>query len=234
MKRVHKQFAIVAMAVVLGTALIGSAYTLWFEDLELHANVTTGELDGKIKCGTFADNDNQFPEVWADINFYPNPGKDVGEIVFWGNLDDHTYVLEIENAYPGYALDCEIEIENTGTVPFHIEIQDIEFKKNGQPLVLQNPLVCDGTLCIAGDVSPTDPSGDDLLVVMEDLHGCQIHPSIFFGETSSMIIGVNQSAMENSKYEIWIRFRINQWNESGWYGCNDPKEVPVQPVLPPG
>ena len=253
MKRVHKQFAIVAMAVVLGTALIGSAYTLWFEDLELHADVTTGELDGWIICGTgVVDNDGfDINGDWlsdpgfplANIFGYPHadPLKDVGQVTKAENDGDHTYLIEIVNAYPGYAVDCELELrnQNGGTIPWHVETLEIMVRKtlpNGDVIELVGPVVCDPFPgdCVWGtepfEPPPTafDPNSSQISVVVPNFQGCQVHPGDEVD--GSLIIGVNQAAMEGSKYEIWIKFQINQWNESGWSGCG---QQTGPPVLPP-
>lgn len=247
MKGLGKKVSFLAVVSVLATALLGSAYTLWYEDLVVRAEITTGELDGKIICGIAGDNDDPL----ANIPGYPYPGKDIGEIVFKDNVDpdgpdddsNHEYLIEIENAYPGYAIDCEVELFNIGTVPWHIELATVEVYKNGELVDLIKDFSCVGQSCTAGQIdSPpdangnvwTDPDDDPIFVVFgSQLLGCQIHPDPIFGAATSVKIGVNQSAMEASNYVIIIKFQVNQWNESGWLGCGQDNPNFDGPVLPP-
>jgi hypothetical protein len=55
--------------------------------------------------------------------------------------------------------------------------------------------------------------------------GCQVHQNQNI--QSSLFVGINQPAKENTKYVIELHYQVNQWNESAWNGCNQPKPPPV-------
>lgn len=238
-----KRVSFLAIVMVVAIATLGAAYTLWYEDLSLHADVSTGTLDASITCRGLGDNDS------GNTNhpLYPDPGKDIGVVGGIGtapkdldlvppSTDDdtnHGFLITVTNAYPGYFFDCEFDLENTGNVAWHIESFTVEVHKNGVALTPPLPLDCGNALpgtrpfCELGELKLTGPNGDPnpfdpnstpLFITYHDMSGCQVHGGD--KETASLEIGVNQAAMENSTYEIWLFFTVNQWNESDWQTCN--------------
>lgn len=247
MKGLGRRASFLAIVAVFATALMGAAYTLWYEDLTLHAEVAAGELDGQIICGTQSDNDDSSNPANTTSAGYPdpNPGnlvvKDIGEIDFSGpdaNAPDpeQAWIITVSNAYPGYALDCEIELYNTGSVIWHVETQIIEVSSTDDPAgnYSGNPCPVTNNNCTAGNIgtppNPFDPQYPPIFVRLGDARGCQIHPGD--PTTKSLIIGVNQSAKENATYHILVKYQINQWNESNWYGCDVDNPNRPGPVVP--
>ena len=232
MRGLGRRVSLLAVFAVIATALLGSAYTLWYENLRLTMNVATATLDGQVQCGNAADNDNT-PANWGLLGahaFYsaPNPAamppSGVGNIVASGPIDStfHTWQLTISNAYPGYALDCEFELFNNGSVPWRIETEVIQVdtpsQQTGYSSTCGAPHV---GLCWAGSyptnaTSWTDKTGLPIFAQAKDYRGCSVNS----GTQGSFFIGVNQSALEHATYRVTLKFQVNQWNESQWSDCN--------------
>lgn len=248
MKGLGRRVSTLAILAVMATATLGAVYTLWFENLTLKTAVATGTLNAAVTCGTgVADNDGidiNNDEIGdlaiADILGYPNPIplKDVGMAAGETNpnLDPHSYVITVTNAYPGYAVDCELELRNIGTVPWHIETVSLKVYKNGD--LLPGNLVCTGTPIIVGNctwgtISPTQTGPDHsemYFALTEDPRGCQIHNPLAWA--TSLIIGTNQEAEEGVTYTFVLEFQVNQWNESDWISCHVDNPAFPGPVLP--
>jgi hypothetical protein len=84
--------------------------------------------------------------------------------------------------------------------------------------------------CTWGDLGINPPDYPDgledwspIYLEVENWEGCQVHQNQDLD--ASLFIGVNQSAKENTKYVISVTYTVNQWNESAWEGCNNPKDV---------
>jgi len=235
MSSIGKKAGVLALFGVFATALLGSAYTLWYEDVQLDVVAATGELDGAIYCGGIGDNEGPWSVQLPPASFYPpaDPLKDVADPITIDESDEDNFVLNLSNVYPGYMADCEVHILNTGTVPWHIEMQSIVVLV-GDDVILEGdceaPNQFSQGICWAGDISPTDPDGDPLYVQFNDVRGCQVHgPS--GQKVGSLFLGVNQSALEDTEYTVLLKFRLHQWNESYWHNCGDPRST--NPGNPP-
>ena len=233
MKGLGRRLTVLAMLGVLAVAMVGAAHTLWFEELQMNVAAATGTLDGKIICGVVGDNDDLDSQNPLQSPGYsdPNPANvvvnDIGEITFSGPVSppsdpNHGWVITVANAYPGYAVECKIVLENVGTVPWHIETETVEIFKNNVLQDFVHDFQCDLTVCSQGDISPgaSGATNDPLWVVLGDVRGCQIHPGDpLSARSTSLHLGVNQSANPNAVYQVRLKFQINQWNESGWRDC---------------
>ena len=242
MNALGKRAGFLALVLVMSTALVGAAYTLWYEDVQVSATVATTSLDASIACAPPAENeDPSWPPVGV-FNAYPkpNPLKEVASASALPQTDLHEVELLVENAYPGYAWDCEVHIFNTDPLPWHLENIAIvveECDQNGANCVVLGPpppswtTVCAGLACSWGDLGinpPGYPSGLDtwspLFAAVTNWEGCQVHEEDFFGLSGSLFVGINQSAKENVVYKLTVTYTVNQWNESAWNGCNQPKQ----------
>ena len=235
MQGLIKRLSFLAIVMVVAIGTLGAAYTLWYEDLELHADVSTGTLTGEIVCATNLDNENpSWPAPPSSIDpfeQYPKaePLKDVATDLITHQGDTlQEWVLEVGNTYPGYMFDCELHIANTGTVPWHVEIVTLEVMLPNGDLVLGS---CEGSKCTLGDKDPITPGLSPIYVEIANFEGCQVHAEE--DVNASLFVGVNQSAEEGSLYKVWLTYRVNQWNESTWNDCRDPRTDPIRPVLPP-
>lgn len=247
MRGAGRKASFLGVMAVMATALLGAAYTLWYENINVTANVATGTLDGRIICGGIVG-DNDGININGDIVIGPGdipggtisgypvpiPDKDVGHVIS-SQVNDHEVLITVTNAYPGYAIDCEFELSNIGSVMWHVETEIITVDVPvGDPYGDYNSIPClaGATNCVAGSVGPTNPLAPPIYVRARNIQGCQIHPGTDNDESGSIIIGVNQSAIESSTYIIKLTFQINQWNESGWYGCRQDNPNRIGPVLP--
>lgn len=235
MRGIGRKASFLCVMAVAATALVGAAYTLWYENLEATVTVESGELDARIFCGPTVDNENP---TWDDTHpGYPEavPLKNVASTPLQQANGPYLYQISVSNVYPGYMLDCELHISNEGTVPWHLETEVIEVWKNGVLLysgTCPAPDPFNPGACTAGDISPTNPNGFPIYVELIDQRGCQRHfPNDIIG---SLFVGVNQSAQEGMEYNIKLKFQVNQWNESMWDNCLDVRDGFTSPVLPPG
>lgn len=238
MSMVGKRSGLLALVLVMATALVGSAYTLWYEDLQLSATVATAELDASITCSQPVENEStQWPEGGL-FDEYPiaDPLKQVASVQkITPQVGPHEVELTVSNAYPGYAWDCEIHIFNTAPVPWHLETIEViveECDENGANCQVLDPpppswtMSCVGQTCKWGDLGinpPNYPNGLDtwspLYIALPNWQGCQVHEEDSLGLSGSLVVGVNQSAKENTVYKITLKYRVQQWNESKWHDC---------------
>ena len=241
MNALGRKSAFLALLLVMATAFAGSAYTLWYEDLQISAQVSTTSLDASIACSPPGENEDSQWSSFPPFGTYPQPDplKEVGSVVLESQAGPHLVELTIDNAYPGYAWDCEVHVVNTAPLPWHMEdIQIVveECDENGANCVVLGPpppswvTTCAGGTCRWGDLGispPTYPTGletwSPLFAAVTNWEGCQVHQEDFFGLSGSFFVGINQSAKEDTVYKISVTYTVNQWNESVWNGCNTPK-----------
>lgn len=241
MNALGQRAGFLAMMLVIATALVGAAYTLWFEDVQISATAATTSLDASIACAPPAENEDSSWSGLPPFSVYPkpNPLKEVASATLETQTDQHLVELTIDNAYPGYAWDCEIHVVNTDPLPWHME--NIAFAVEECDAVGSNcvPLgpppaswttVCTTFTCTWGDPGmnpPTYPSGlttwSPLFAAVTNWEGCQVHKEDFFGLSGSLFVGINQSAKENVVYKLTVTYTVNQWNESAWSGCHQPR-----------
>lgn len=95
-----------AMFLVSVLALAGASagYAMWSETLYIDGYVETGELDVAWSI-----------EDWGDDEIV---GKDYSWIE--AEIIGYTLYVDIYNAYPCITYWVDVNIENTGTIPFHI------------------------------------------------------------------------------------------------------------------
>src|SRR5690606_17639750 len=122
--------------IVVALAALGVGYGLWFEDLKVHGDVTTGELDvdftnlfvqEKFKEGV-CDDDPATPlpdcaekleSVDCEAAFSEDVmGAQVGDAETSADAD---YLgVTVTGAYPSYTCHVNFRITNNGTVPVHL------------------------------------------------------------------------------------------------------------------
>ena len=221
MRKAFRHTGVLMMAAVAALGLLGAAYTLWFEDLELHAEVETGTFDidwsiegdgaHPIVSTDFGTTFGQFPEgkppTGCDIGIGPsdipgNPGNGVG------TEDLNVMKLYLLGLYPYAGCEFWIDVHNDGTVPAHVTFADLQL--NGSPDLLN-------ALRWGIDGQRSDPRCGDLLinsVIFGERHeipGIQLHA----GEKiiCHFRVWLAQEDVEDQKAEIWITWRWHQWNE---------------------
>ncbi len=204
MKPARKAPPLGAMILMLLIALagLGVAYALWSKTLSIEGTVQTGRLharwDGAI-CSEFFD----WP--WPSEGSGEVEGKDVGSTtVFIDPNDNNLLHLNIENGYPSYAVDCEVEYVNDGTIPWIIR---------GTTIVPTSPNLTNCTL--TGGQTKT-LTCDQLTVVLVDGIGAQVDPGD--GVASSVRVHIEQAADQNAEYLFEIKICVAQWNEPATFG----------------
>lgn len=184
------------MALVFALAVLGVAYGLWSKTLTVGGTVQTGDLNADwtlASCG--------------ELHGWPGPfqqgeylGKDVGSVTAAIDLlNPQVLHFTVENGYPSYVADCEVEYTNTGTIPLNIVATDIV---PGQGL----------TNCTLTGNQTKTLSCDQLTVVFVDGIGLQLDPDDTVA--SSLRIHVEQLAKERTTYGFEVRVCLAQWNES--------------------
>ena len=129
-------FALVGLQVI-ALAAVGVGYGLWFEDLKIHGDVQTGELDvdwsGPFLFQYFdiygpdgrvhqAFPEEKQGEVYCDAVVGNNLVHDLAEFPadLEGQDDPNTLLIKVGGAYPSYHCLVIGNMVNTGTVPVHV------------------------------------------------------------------------------------------------------------------
>jgi hypothetical protein len=175
------------MVLVLALGSLGVGYAMWDKILYIDGTVHTGEVNAEwIACYCF------------DRGLDPNPdgsdkGKDVGSTTcIIDEVDPQILHITIENGYPCYWNDCEVEFMNTGTVPVIIQSYDI---------IPDNFTLASAYMADDGEV----------WIDFVDGIGSQLDPGEDAG--SSFKIHVEQCADELATYTFSVELRLVQWNE---------------------
>jgi hypothetical protein len=235
----RKPLALLGFGVLAAVALMALANALWFQVLTINADVKTAEL--KVGWQGFVCGDNQPGGSFTSVG-WPRQTKTVAGFVPpqldpTGTFFSDPAEITVTNAYPGYAVDCEVEFANLAQVPVHLERVVITVDDPTTPINPDYITEClDGTcktfdngpdLYDLNPATPPDPIYAELVGIPV---GCQFHEGDSDG--GSFKFGVRQTAKEHTTYVIKLKLQFNQWNESGFTGCNTPKNVPPTPVLP--
>lgn len=198
--------ALLLVLVVLALATAGVVYAHWTATLKVDAQVRTGAVGLRwtgAGCFEYYPWGPIPPFGWPPAHYGEVEGKDVGSTT--ATVVDDVLQVVVSNGYPSYAVDCEIEFTNDGTVPVIIRGWRFVPGVNGDPL--ENCTVktyTGGTLVI---------QCDELTVALVDGVGAQIDPGDPFGAASSLRMHVEQSAEQSSTFEFGIEVCVTNWNE---------------------
>ncbi len=208
----------VAGALLLVLAAMGVVQGLWSKNLVVHGTVATGDLNADWtfrSCREF----NPWPTGGSDGEWL---GKNVGS--FTAVIDPRdAQILNVtaDNAYPSYAVDCEVEWTNTGTIPVNF---------SGFAIV-PGPELHNCT--ITGTTSKTMIC-DEQSVVFVDGIGAQVDPGDFAAH--SLRFHTEQKAAQGDctgtgwgtpswttsctrtvTYTWQVKLCVAQWNEAATY-----------------
>jgi len=203
MARQRLKLGTVAMLLVLALAAMGSGYALWSKVLKIEGTINTGKVDARwsgVICSEF----HPWPFSPAILPGEVD-GKDVGRTT-WAldPNDDQILIITIENSYPSYSVDCQVEFVNDGSVPVIIRGNDI------------TPVTPNLHNCVLSGTQTKTLSCDELTVVFVDGIGSQVDPGD--GVASSFRLHVEQPAEQGAEYEIQVRICMAQWNEFATFG----------------
>lgn len=195
-EQVSLRISVLAAVLMLSLASVGIGYGLWSRTLSISGIVETGRVDAKwilANCSEF----HPWPGGGIQGEF---EGKDVGETTATIDpQDDQILHIKIDNAYPSYAVDCEVHFVNDGSIPVFIRGTVI--------------------LPVTGNLSNCSVTGnqtktlkcDQLTVIYVDGIGAQVDPGD--GMASSLVVHVEQPAGQNATYEFDVIECMAQWNE---------------------
>ncbi|BAN90977.1 hypothetical protein [Aeropyrum camini] len=181
----------VLMLALLAAAGLGGVFALWDELLTIDVTVETGELDAALSVEGMGDNEEDIATSMGE----PDPTvKDVSSISCVLSEDGKSIDVTITNAYPSITYWCELNLENTGTIP--LKVQSIEFTTDEISPVAEE----------FGFYDDLDLNPPDTFVV-----GTQLEP----GDVGYdfLVIHLSNDADENSTYNATIEIQVVQWNE---------------------
>ncbi len=130
----RKLMSISALAILV--LALGSALAMWSETLRINATVETGEVDVKWSEWWCSD---EGPDPQGE-GYSNEEGKDVAscnvEVEAYDDEGDAIKLLvTIGNAYPGYAVDVHLVVDNIGTIPVKLYEYRIDIEED-VPLIV--------------------------------------------------------------------------------------------------
>jgi hypothetical protein len=171
-------------------AAIGVVNGLWSKNLVVEGVVTTGDVNIEWHGPTCTDRNPWQAPIGLDPQGPPTTingeykGKDVAWTVGTINAqDDQVLDLEVHNGYPSYMVDCELEFQNTGTIPVNFAGFAIGWSSNL-------------TGCEQGFLSNFYVLSCDQLTVVVPDHLGQVDPGDL--ETGSFKLHVEQPALQST------------------------------------
>lgn len=157
MKKSIRHSGVLMMLGVFAIALMGSAYTLWYEDLTLEAEIETGELNLDWSIDGDIDGSGGTPVVAildegdTNLEFAPEGEESNGTTVPANKLpecdatidgdegaangdsgDYNVLDLDLTGLYPYAGCEFDINITNSGDVPAHLWLGDFTGDADGQ------------------------------------------------------------------------------------------------------
>jgi hypothetical protein len=163
--------------------MVGGAMALWWERLNVDVTVNTGTLDASLSVEGYGDNEILLAQQAEE----PDPSvKDVSNITC-ELTDANTIRVTVQNAYPGITYYCNINLENTGTIPF--KVYSINWTGNLMDVVTETSGLINGTIYT----------------------GLQMHPGDIVYDT--IVIELTNDAQENTTYTATLSIVVEQWNE---------------------
>ena len=181
-----------ALGVLFLLVVLGLAYGLWSETLEINGTVYTGEVYGEwYQC--FCLDSGKDPNPL----FQPPKDKDVGSTTCQVDAQDPRILhITVTNGYPSYYNKCNVAFKNSGTVPVIIR---------GYKIVPENFTLA----------SAYGANNGELWVKFTDGVGVQMEPCPAHSceQSSEVQLHVEQPAAENTIYKFRVQICIAQWNE---------------------
>jgi len=199
--RTHSPVLLVAVLLLaLAAATLGLGYAHWTWVLTDEGTVQTGAFEGAwtwASCTEF----NSWPDPpMSPGDFGEAEGKEVGSTTSYPDPDDPSIMhMIVDNAYPSYAVDCQVHFHNTGTIPWIIR---------GTTIV---PTSANLENCTLSGNQMKTLTCDELTVGYADGIGSQIDPGD--GSAGSVTLHVEQLADPESTYEFQVRICVSNWNE---------------------
>jgi len=166
-----KKIGLLALALVLALGTMGVGYAMWFEDLYINGIVNTGNLDANWSIMDYGDDE----DVAA--------GKNYSSI--FAEIQGDTLLVTVTNAYPCINYFVNFDVDNAGTIPFHVCQLD-----------------CTGTIGFPGTLEITQPVP------------IQVHPGEHALGTISIHLDNAYDPQELTPYTFSCALRVVQYNEA--------------------
>ncbi len=186
MKAIGKVFGIITLAVIL--VGFGTAMAMWSETLKVNVYVDTGEV--KVKWSDWNCSDTGPDPQAVNLGFHNEEEKDVATCYVTPEIrDEENNVIKLnitlDNAYPGYAVNITMIVDNIGTVP--VKLLDYDWS---------NVTSVDREALKVRLITPADTQ------IEPDENGTYI-----------LEIIVQQAANETTTYSFDLELVFAQWNE---------------------
>jgi hypothetical protein len=184
MKAYTKIIGITMLAILL--VGFGAAVAMWYDTLKVNTYINTGTV--KVKWSEWYCSDTG-PDPQAP-GFNNTEGKDVASCMVEPEINDtdnNTIKLKVNitNAYPGYAVNITMVVDNIGTIP--VKLLNHTFSN----WTSEDDEALNVTLYIPDDTQIH--AGENLTIIME--------------------IVVLQNATQDHDYFFDVEFIFAQWNE---------------------
>jgi hypothetical protein len=225
-----------AAGLLMALAAVGIVNGLWSKNLVINGEVTTGDLEVEwsrvgvcLEFWTWPDEPEAFPDDFGEFL-----GKDVGWFTVAINQTDRQILeIEVHNAYPSYAFDCELHWENTGSIPVNFIDYDVVFEGSSCDRSGTDEIIFDCgvfTIVIVNDIGQVDPGeerGRSYIFHVEQ-PAEQSDCSATGSGTPWQIGGPNPLPANNAAgldcdpetlvdYSFQIKLCVAQWNEAATY-----------------
>lgn len=173
----------VFLALTAVLALVGAAAALWWESLYVDVTVNTGTLDAQLSVHGSGDNEIALAEAMNES--HPEV-KDVSNISCTLSDDGKSIDIVVENAYPGITYYCDVDLTNTGTIPF--KVYSVSYEGNLTSVASEFGFA-NGTIAEGVQLEPGDSVVDRLVITLSN------------------------DAAEGSVYTGHVTITVEQWNE---------------------
>jgi len=195
----NKKIIAIFASMMIALCFVGVSYALWYKYLTINGRIGTDNVDM-----IFTTISNQDPQSIPPVVHLDPKGIDpvTGDVIYWDkdvgwtevtkSADKETLNITLHNVYPCYFNDLEIHYNNTGSVPVKIQgytVTAIDFTP--------------ATALYAGD--------GEIWIEWVDGRGSQIDPHE--EGASSLLIHVEQLALQGHTYHFNVTIQFVQWNE---------------------
>lgn len=213
MKNAFRHTGVMLMVAVIGLAVVGAGYALWFQVLTLNATVNTGTLDvqwsdhGADPAYSLTLGDTFLTP--ADATF--NRLKVVQQCTQTLDASGHVLTITDTGYYPYAGCVHHIDIHNNGTIPVHIDTANLQFTglgcdANGQNCQIVAQVGSCANDTVNGNQTPPPTNPDPAKPSL-----WQLHPSNRIN--CDILLYAAQSASENTQYTGSVQLLACQWNE---------------------
>lgn len=221
-----KKILFIALALVLALGGLGVGYAAWTDQVNVNGSVNTGKVCIKFQVGNQTDRACPSGNPWyvgpgngdpnLDLSVYPPSIPTQPDYVYTEKnvactniqgVHTNTLLVTVNNAYPLYYNDLEIEFCNCGTVP--VKLQSIYIT----PLNFVNAPYAWDEVSDPGNTAP-------LWVRVTDGIGTQLEQGQC--KSASVKFVVQEAALQNAgrglagdppAYQFTITWTVIQWNE---------------------